>query len=185
MEDLGVNQATAPSEEGTETPKDDPKAVPSSRVRLMAFPARDEADQLALEMLQQLLDPRKWEIEVAAVEMLSSEKVSLVAEKKPALICIGSLPPGGLAHTRYLCKRLRTRLPKARIIVGRWGLKGNLEQNREQLAEAGADQVETTLLGTQNQLSAWLSVFSHEPGEALPDGVANGKRKKSDSHPLA
>jgi hypothetical protein len=68
------------------------------------------------------------------------------AEKKPTLICIGSLPPGGFAHTRYLCKRLRTRLPKTKIIVGRWGLKGNLEANHEQLTEAGADHVETTLI---------------------------------------
>src|SRR5206468_9552756 len=128
---------------------------PMSRVRIMAFPARDEADRLALEMLQQLLDPRKWELEVASVEMLSSELVSVAAEKNPTLICIGSLPPGGIAHTRYLCKRLRTRLPKTKIIVGRWGLKENLEANREQLTEAGADHVETTLLETQNQLSAW------------------------------
>jgi predicted PurR-regulated permease PerM len=175
VEDLGESQASAPDEEATATLKDDPDTAPTSRVRIMAFPARDEADRLALEMLQQLLDPRKWELEVASVEMLSSELVSMAAEKKPTLICIGSLPPGGLAHTRYLCKRLRTRLPKTKIIVGRWGLKGNLEENREQLIEAGADHVETTLLATQNQLSAWLPLLSQKHDEATTDGVVKQK----------
>ena len=107
---------------------------------------------LALEMLRQLLDPARWEVEVLSLEMLSAELVALAGEKEPAVVCIGALPPGGLAHTRYLCKRLRARLPEARIVVGRWGLKGNVEENQEQLREAGADQVETTLLETRTHL---------------------------------
>jgi hypothetical protein len=167
VEDLGENRMPTPAEEERELPK----------ARILAIPARDEADRLALEMLQNLLDPHKWEMEVAAVEMLSSELVSLAAEQKPALICIGSLPPGGLAHTRYLCKRLRTRLPKARILVGRWGLKGNLDQNRKQLQEAGADQVGTTLLSTRNQLSAWLPILAQELDQLPQDGLVKKKEK--------
>ena len=182
VEDLGVSLTALAVEDETEMPKVDSKAVPSSRTRLVALPARDEADALALEMLQQLLDPRKWEFVVATVEMLSSEAlstalVSLAAETKPALICIGSLSPGGLARSRYLCKRLRTRLRKAKIIVGRWGLKGNLEQNREQLREAGADHVETTLLETRNQLVAWLPSLSQQHGETLANGAVKQKEK--------
>jgi predicted PurR-regulated permease PerM len=181
VEDLGENLTAFPAEDGTETPKVDSKAA-SSRTRLVALPARDEADGLALEMLQQLLDPQKWEFVVATVEMLSSKTlpaalVSLAAEKKPALVCIGSLSPGGLARSRYLCKRLRTRLRKAKIIVGRWGLKDNLEQNREQLREAGADHVETTLLETRNRLVAWLPSLSQEHGETLANGAVKQKER--------
>ncbi len=182
VEDLGVSVTALAVEDETEMPQVDSKPVPSSRTRLVALPARDEADGLALEMLQQLLDPRKWEFVVATVEMLSSKTlstalVSLAAEKKPALICIGSLSPGGLARSRYLCKRLRTRLRKAKIIVGRWGLKDNLEQNREQLREAGADHVETTLLETRNQLVAWLPSLSQEHGETLVNGAVKQKER--------
>ena len=69
------------------------------------------------------------------------------------------MPPGGLAHTRYLCKRLRACLPNARIVVGRWGLKGKVEENQEHLRDAGADQIETTLLETRTHLHAWLPVL--------------------------
>ena len=92
--------------------------------------------------------------------MLSAESVARAGEKEPAVVCIGALPPGGLAHTRYLCKRLRARLPGAKIVVGRWGLKGNVEQNRDQLREAGADQVEMNLLQTRRHLTSWLPVLA-------------------------
>jgi predicted PurR-regulated permease PerM len=170
LEDLGERQADAPSEGATESPRDGAGAT--TRVSLVGCPARDEADRLALEMLRQLLDPARWEMEITAVEMLSAELVTLVAEKEPAILCIGALPPGGLAHTRYLCKRLRARFPKMKIVVGRWGLKGKVEENQEQLRSAGADQVETTLLETRNHLVAWFPVLSQQALAPSPGGAA-------------
>jgi hypothetical protein len=165
VEDLGehlaaaAGKASAQAREGTEAP-----APP--RARILGCPGHDEADRLALEMLRQVLDPARWEMEVLSLEMLSAEMVTLAAEKDPAVVCIGALPPGGLAHTRYLCKRLRTRLPQAKIVIGRWGLKGNLEQNQEELREAGADQIETTLLETRDHLNSWLPVLAFEEAKA-------------------
>ena len=45
---------------------------------------------------------------------------------RETVIVIGSLPPGGLAHTRYLCKRIARQFPDARLVVGRWGLAGEV-----------------------------------------------------------
>ena len=81
-----------------------------------------------------------------------------VAEKEPAMVCISSLPPGGLAHTRYLCKRLRASFPKLKIVVGRWGLKNDIEKNQQQLQEAGADLVGVNLLETRNQINSHLGI---------------------------
>jgi len=83
-----------------------------------------------------------------------------LADQAPALVCIGALPPGGLAHTRYLCKKLRARFPKVKIVVGRWGLTGNVEANREQLQDAGADLTATTILETRSQLTSLLSILA-------------------------
>jgi hypothetical protein len=128
-------------------------------------------------MLRQLLDPAVWEMEVLSLEMLSAEQVALAGEKAPAVICIGALPPGGLAHTGYLCKRLRARLPQAKIVVGRWGLNDNVEQNEEQLREAGADQVATTLLETRRHLSTWLPVLAQPEAKTTRNGVARKGRQ--------
>ncbi|MHB1426506.1 MAG: AI-2E family transporter [Gemmataceae bacterium] len=171
MEDLGERQtaAAAPAAEGSKPPS-------SCKVRILGCPGHDEGDALALEMLRQLLDPARWEIEVLSIDMLSAESVARAGDKEPAVVCIGALPPGGLAHTRYLCKRLRTRLPGARIVVGRWGLKGDLEQNQEQLLEAGADRVETTLLETRTHLCTWLPVLTPEETKRNASGAASDGR---------
>jgi predicted PurR-regulated permease PerM len=149
------------------------EAPAGPRVRLLGCPARDEEDRLALEMLRQLLDPARWDVEVTGLETLTAELLVQAADKAPAVICVAALPPGGLAHTRYLCKRLRQRLPEVKIVVGRWGLRGNVEQNVEQLREAGADQIDTTLLETRDRLNAWLPVLAGL--EAKASGGEDGK----------
>jgi predicted PurR-regulated permease PerM len=175
VEDLGERQATAAGQAGG--PAEGRAETPShARVRILGCPAHDDADALALEMLRQLLDPARWDMEVLSTEMLSAELVGAAGEKAPAVVCIGALPPGGLARTRYLCKRLRTRLPNVKIVVGRWGLKDGVEQNQEQLLEAGADQVETTLHETQTHLCTWLPVLGHEEAKATANGTATGVR---------
>jgi hypothetical protein len=115
-------------------------------------------------------------MEILSMEMLSAELVTLAGVKAPAVVCIGALPPGGLARTRYLCKRLRARLPDAKIVVGRWGLKDSVEQNEEELLEAGADHVETTLHETRTHLNTWLPVLSQEEVKPTLNGAAKSGR---------
>ena len=79
-------------------------------------------------MLRQLLDPAKWVVEIAAVETMTADLVAQVAEQAPALVCIGALPPGGLAHTRYLCKKLRARSRRSRSL---WAGGGSLATSRK------------------------------------------------------
>jgi predicted PurR-regulated permease PerM len=122
----------------------------SPKVRIVGCPVRDEADELALLMCRQLLTPIRYEMEVLPDEALTSEVVDQVAEKCPALICIVSLPPGGLAQTRYLCKRLRVRFPDTRILVGRLGTQTTNHQ--EVLLAAGADKVATTMIELRDQV---------------------------------
>ena len=134
--------------------------TPPARVLVLGCPARDEADELALEMLGQLLDPAKWDLDVASTELLSAELVARAETDRPALICISSLPAGGLGQARYLCQRLRAKLPEAKILIGRWGLKRGMEDNQAQLHNAGADEIHATLLETRDSLRAWFPVLS-------------------------
>jgi predicted PurR-regulated permease PerM len=169
VEDLGERQLAAAEKAADKVAEAaGPQAVPPlhPKVRILGCPGHAEVDRLALDMLGQLLDPARYSIEVLSTEMLSAELVALAAEKEPAVVCIGALPPGGLAHTRFLCKRLRAQLPRAKIVVGRWGLKGDVEQNQQQLQDAGADQVETTLAETRLHLDSWLPVLMFEEAKA-------------------
>ena len=165
LEDLGERREVVTQAEQKVHAADRSNASATIPLRVLACPARDQADRLALEMLRQLLDPAKWVVEIAAVETMTADLVAQVAEQAPALVCVGALPPGGLAHARYLCKRLRARFPEVKIIVGRWGLTGGVEANRDQFQEAGADLTATTMLETRNQLNSLLPILTQEQGK--------------------
>ena len=167
LEDLGERREVVTQAEEAVHAEERGSASAPIPLRVLACPARDQADRLALEMFRQLLDPAKWVVEIAAVETMTADLVAQVAEETPALVCIGALPPGGLAHTRYLCKKLRARFPEVKIVVGRWGLTGSVEANREQLQDAGADLTATTILETRSQLTSLLSILTIEQAKTV------------------
>ncbi len=90
---------------------------------------------------------------------LTSEVVALIEEKSPALMFIATVSPGGLAQTRYLCKRLRTRFPNLKIAVGQWGMGS---EDRSSILLAGADKVGITMIETRDQIIqlCQISVYS-------------------------
>src|SRR4029450_12944848 len=106
-------------------------------------------------MFQHGLDPQRCALELASVEMLTAEVVSLVEQQGVELICIAALPPGTTTPTRYMCKRLRTRFPACKILVRRWGWTGESDANRALLLAAGADAVGLTLRGSRNEVAQW------------------------------
>jgi AI-2E family transporter len=186
VEDLGQRQQLAgpPDGQTEEESRAGAETIDYPAVPIFGCPAHDAEDRIALEMLQQVLEPARWSLEVIDPATLASELLDRVADREPAVVCIAATPPGGLAHTRYLCKRLRSRFPDLKILVGRWGLRdigqapnatqpagagSTAEAPKEagvdpmvaSLQEAGADLVATTLLETRQHLSTLLPVLVH------------------------
>lgn len=124
-EDIGEGRIAAEDVVDGDAADSQSRAVPlvaadEPRIPILACPARDEEDEVALEMLSQLLGTVRWDVELLAPETLTAELVERVDQRRPSVVCIAAVPPGGLAHTRYLCKRLRARFPDLKILVGRW-----------------------------------------------------------------
>lgn len=147
-------------------------APPSGKIPIVSCPAQDEADEVALLMLRQLLNPSRYEVEMISSGTLASEIAALVAKKKPPLVCIAAVAPGGLAQLRYLCKRLRALSSDIKIVVGRWGYPGGIDALRESLIAAGADQVGGSLCRTRDQITNLRPFISNaiaivEPGPPL------------------
>jgi len=137
--------ATAPSGERQ------PCAPPR---RILGVSARAVTDETIWEMWAQLFDPRKIEVQSVGSAYLSSDdsgvprvsEVAAVAEQgRPDLVCVTSIPPGGLAQARYLCRRLRAKLPDTPILVIRPGVQANEKESALRLSEDGASQVCFTL----------------------------------------
>jgi predicted PurR-regulated permease PerM len=106
---------------------------PAAPVQIFGFPAHD-----------------------AAAELLDQ-----IAERRPGVVCLATIPPGGLARTRFLCKRLRARFPLLKILVCRWAPDASKKENLGQLLDAGADRVTTTLLETRQELGSLLPIVVH------------------------
>lgn len=156
-----VSDAAAAAGDTPAEPAEGPK------LKILGCAACDEADEAALEMFRRLLDPKVCELEILSVNRLVSEVVAQVAEDRPSVLCIAGLPPGGMAHTRLLCKRLRHRFPDLKIVVARWGQRSNLEAMREQVVSAGADHFGTSLEETATQL-VQLAQFLRPNAEVKP-----------------
>lgn len=99
----------------------DATAVAAPVEVVIGVPARNAGDELAVEMLGLLLDAGKYRMQRASTVALASELAATVDSAEATVILIAALPPGGLTHARYLCKRLRARFPQRSIIVLRPG----------------------------------------------------------------
>lgn len=145
------------------------------QVRVLGCPARDEADEVALLMFRKLLDATRYQVDVIGEEKLASEVIAHADTKKFDLVCIAAVHPGGQAHSRYLCKRLRNEFPDLRIVVGLWGFTGELNGAGDSLLSAGADQIGTTLLQTRDQIGSLSQLIS----ESTKDSSNSHRRSNS------
>jgi predicted PurR-regulated permease PerM len=121
----------------------DPGGAVAPRL-VLGVSARAGTDEAIWEMLAQLFDPEKVRVESVGSAYLSSE-LTTVVEQQPDLVCVISIPPGGLAQARYLCRRLRAKHPTTPIVVIRPGVQANGKESAQRLTEDGATQVCFTL----------------------------------------
>lgn len=134
-------------------------AAPVVPVEVLAYPANGQGDEIALEMLAQLLDADAIRLDMTSARLLASEIIELARARDARLVCIADLPPSSPSKTRYLVKKLHDALPDARILVGRWAPPELADEDRTSLVDAGATHVATTLIETRDQLR---SLAGHE-----------------------
>ncbi|MFO0811381.1 MAG: AI-2E family transporter [Gemmataceae bacterium] len=143
-------------------------------VRVMIVPASGPGDVVAAEMLRDQLRPPIWEVELLPESTLASEAVAMIRRKGPAAVLVISLGPGGFAHTRYLCNRLRASLGDTKLFVGRWGQGEPLDDERQVLADMGVDEVTAGVVATTRLLDTWRAVLATPTTRPVRD--ANGTR---------
>jgi hypothetical protein len=135
-----------------------------------------------LEVLGVLLREVHCTFEILSPETLIGERIAEVEARKPAAVCIASLP-GDLMATRHVCKRLRARLPELPLIVGRLlNSRKAPERSCQLLKAAGARHVASTLEELRDLLQQ--VVRNARPGATaeelqLNPGLAAADRKSA------
>ena len=143
--------------------------VPGTRIRILGCAATNESDQFALELLQRMLSPLRWAMELKSSNTLTSELITKIGDSVPTIVFIASVPPGSLSHARYLCKRLRLAFPELQIVVGRFGQTRSMRRDRERLLEAGASFVVTSFSESRELLSSRLALLSSAQGAFISE----------------
>ena len=163
-------KAEARANGGRVEPDATPPSEAPARTKLLVCPARDATDETAMAMLRELVDPNRYDWSSASASNLASDVVALLERERPAILCVASVPPGGLAQTKYICLRARASFPELKIVVGRWALLDEgLEKNRAQLIAAGADRVGARLADTLLHLDQVAALQSAVPAAPALD----------------
>jgi hypothetical protein len=98
---------------------------------------------------------------------------------KADVVCISATPPGAMMHARYLCRQLRRRFPKVKLIVGLWDFSGDLSKVSERIGNGAI--VVATLTGAQEKVRLLIqeSLLQIEPQVSPESGPVIVQR----SHP--
>lgn len=133
-----------------------PEAATSgdARMRVLAVPARDAIDELGVVMLGKVVDGTRIHWLDASSHALASDVLAQLASANADAVVLVSLPPGGLAHLRYLCKRIEAVQPGVPVLVVRPGLyPQDQAEQRQALVSAGAERVAFGLADADAELN--------------------------------
>jgi hypothetical protein len=139
------------------SPAEDAAAPPppaqQTAARILCLPANDRADEVAAAMLAQLLEQAGHAalcLPVAHASLL--EMLALLETRPDDVICISSLPPYAFSPARAMCKLVRERFPKPKLVVGVWGFSGDTEKAKARFERTQPDRLLTSMAQAVEQI---------------------------------
>ena len=106
---------------------------------------RGSLDEAAVAMLAQLLTKHGIGARVVPADAVSAANLPRLDVTSVQMVYLSYLEPGSFTNARYLVRRLRRRLPLAKIVDGFWMLTAQEAEERNALAASAADGVATSL----------------------------------------
>ena len=119
--------------------------TPAIGSRVLCLPASAYRDELAGEMLGQLLQKQGFEAENLPARLKPQELIDRTIEVRPSCVCVSVLPPTSIAQARHLSASIREQLASTAILVGLWSSKVNAEKVKERLRLAHETEVAVSL----------------------------------------
>ena len=146
IEDLGTRPPVDSNLDALKIAAEDAQSIgPARPLQVYSLPARADRDELASAMLIQLLQKQGLVAQSAPAKLPVGELLDLVTKLDPQAACISVVSPSTVIQARYLCIKLKSRLPGLKIVVGLWGLTYGVTDATKRLRESGANEIVTTL----------------------------------------
>ena len=158
---LSINELIAelseyqPAHDSTEAQQTAVDAGPEERprARILCIPASDRADEVTAAMLAQLLEQSGQTtlcLPIAHASLM--EMLALIDIRPDDVICISSLPPYAFQPARTMCKLIRERYPKIKLVIGVWGFSGDTEKAKARFERTQPDRLLTSLTQAVEQI---------------------------------
>ncbi len=116
-----------------------------SETPILCIGGQSPVDEAAALMLVQLLTKHGLSARLESTEALSVQSTSRLENTDVAVVCLSYLDAGSPAHMRYAVRRLRRRLPQAKILLGCWTADTNTTVAENLREAARADLAASTL----------------------------------------
>jgi predicted PurR-regulated permease PerM len=117
-----------------------------SNARILCVPAHDRADELTAAMLAQLLEQRGYATLAFSIGGPSPhEWIALIEPGADDVVCISALPPYAFAPARTMCKQIRERFPKLKVVVCIWGFGGDVQKAKVRFERTQPDRLSSSL----------------------------------------
>ncbi len=121
--------------------------------RILCLPANDRADEVTAAMLAQLLEQAGHSALSLPISQTSpAELLALIEKRQDDVICISALPPYAFPPARTMCKLIRERCPKLKLVIGVWGFSGDTEKARARFERTQPDRLFTSLAQAVEQI---------------------------------
>jgi hypothetical protein len=74
-----------------------------------------------------------------------NECLASIASEPVDVVCISALPPYAFAPARAMCKQIRERFPKLKVLVCVWGFRGDTHKAMARFDRTQPDRLSTSL----------------------------------------
>ncbi len=135
-------------------------AAATISLHVLACPARDEVDAAALRLLASRVLADGVRVDIVNPGTLAAEVLERVAAAEPGVVVVASLAEPGLAHARYMLKRLRARFEELPLVAACWGPPDDADATCAVLLDAGATDVATTLGEARERIVQYRQVHA-------------------------
>ncbi len=141
---LSVNEMIA---EFSEHPlPDSPSGTAGPNGRVVCLPAYDRADEITAAMLSQILEQKGFAtLSFPVVGSSLNEVLALIEAGHSDVVCISALPPYAFAPARAMCRQIRERFPKLKLVVCVWGFGGDTTKAMTRFERTQPDRLSTSL----------------------------------------
>ena len=116
------------------------------RGRIVCLPAHDQADEITAAMLAQLLEQKGFAVlSFPSAGSSPNEWLAAIDARPSDVVCISALPPYAFAPARVMCKQIRERFPKLKVVVCVWGFSGDTQKAKARFERAQPHRLSTSL----------------------------------------